>query len=73
MISIWTVEKLCEITGWSLHEVYRLASLPDDPLPLLYRDGYMRGGILFDCDFYEWMHRTGCYYNERRMKCRPKE
>lgn len=62
---ITKVPALCRECGWDRHYLYELAAREEDPLPVRYLPGKVRGGFVLRSEFEEWIRRNAPQYRER--------
>lgn len=61
-----TSREVAEQIGTNHSIVLEYARRKDDPLPLRYIKGRVKGGFVIVAELIDWIERNTCTYNERR-------
>lgn len=48
------------------HTIYEWAGRSEDPLPLFYKDGNVKSGVMLESELEEWWKRNRVHYKDRR-------
>lgn len=50
------------------HTIYEWAGRSEDPLPLFYKDGNVKSGVMLESELEEWWKRNRVHYKDRRKR-----